>query len=86
MRKAVPSKVVELEHGVIIETFKWEHDQKLFNFVYSVPEQIAIEDGFAFEAGALFGGNLDLIDSIHAVRVKDGYLTIEGLKDREASR
>lgn len=85
MRKAVPSKVAELEHGVIIETYKWEHDQKLFNFIYSVPVNIAIEDGFDFEDGALFGGNLDLIDSISAVRVHDGYLVVEGLKDREAT-
>lgn len=71
----------QLQDGVEVTTWKYDNDQRHFNFQYKVRLDIA-GNNFAFEEGALFNGNMDLIEAIGSVEIKDGYLIIEGLKEK----
>ncbi|WP_085520916.1 hypothetical protein [Tuberibacillus sp. Marseille-P3662] len=85
MRPKAKYKFYELEDGALLETFKTDDDQDYFNFVLKYPLSMAAK-GFDFEKGAFLGKEEfrgDLIQDIHAIRVKEDYLIIEGLKDKE---
>jgi hypothetical protein len=71
-----------LEGDAEVTTWMYDDDQKYFNFEYKIPVD-KYKNDFTFEAGAFFGGGYgDMIEHIYSVEMKDGFLIIEGLKDK----
>ncbi|MFA1782341.1 hypothetical protein ACDX77_18890 [Bacillus velezensis] len=74
----------ELEEGVHVTTWKYDDDQSLFNFELKFPLEFAVKNGIHYEEKSFFLDNYqDQIAEITDVVVRDGFLIIGGLKDKE---
>ena len=77
------TKVIEEEDtSVTITTWKYDDDQRHFNFEIQYPLE-QVKDDFHWDSGALFLGDFgDMIEYISSIVLKDGLLIIAGLKER----
>jgi hypothetical protein len=78
----VTKAIEEHDTSVTITTWKYDDDQRYFNFEVQFPLEQVKED-FNWESGSYFLGDLgDMIQDITTVVLKDRLLIIGGLKEK----
>lgn len=71
----------DLEEGIQVTTWKYDHDQSLFNFELKFPLEFVAKNGIHYEEKSFFLDNYqDQIAEITEVVANEDFLFIRGLK------